>query len=209
MNLLRNAAKNTILAFAISIAFQILLGNYVVDGSSMSPTLSSNQRVFVNKFVYLDPFNFDNNVGYNLDLKLNPHRGDIVVFDPPFPYDTTGKQFVKRVIAIPGDTIENSSGIILVNDKPFANKFGNTSELSEVPKMLVPDGYYYVLGDNRRSSNDSRSFGFVPRTNIKGRVWVIYWPFSNFKIFDYNLISALNSWPYNRALSSVGRATDF
>ena len=193
MNLLRNVAKNTILAFAISIAFQILLGNYVVDGSSMSPTLSSNQRVFVNKFVYLDPFNFDNNVGYNLDLKLNPNRGDIVVFDPPFPYDTTGKQFVKRVIAIPGDTIENSSGTILVNGKPFANNFGRTSELSEVPKTLVPDGYYYVLGDNRRSSNDSRSFGFVPRTNIKGRVWVIYWPFSNFKIFDYNLISALNS----------------
>ena len=86
MNQLRNIFKNTILAFAISIAFQVLLGNYVVDGSSMSPTLSSNQRVFVNKFVYLDPFNFDNNVGYNLDLKLNPHRGDIVVFDPPFPF---------------------------------------------------------------------------------------------------------------------------
>ena len=209
MNQLRNIFKNTILAFAISIAFQVLLGNYVVDGSSMNPTLNNNQRVFVNKFVYLNPFNVNKNLNNNFDFKLNPHRGDVVVFDPPFPYDTTGKQFVKRIIAIPGDTIENSSGIILVNGKPYLSKFGNTSEITEVPKTLVPDGYYYVLGDNRRSSNDSRSFGFVPRSNIKGRVWVIYWPLSNFKIFDYNLISALNSWPYNRALSSVGRATDF
>ena len=193
MNQFRNICKNTILAFAISIAFQVLLGNYVVDGSSMNPTLISNQRVFVNKFVYLDPFSITKNLNSNFDFKLNPHRGDVVVFDPPFPYDTTGKQFVKRIIAIPGDTIENSSGIILVNGKPYLSRFGNTSEVSEAPKTLVPDGYYYVLGDNRRSSNDSRSFGFVPRSNIKGRVWVIYWPLSNFKIFDYNLISALNS----------------
>ena len=193
MNQFRNICKNTILAFAISIAFQVLLGNYVVDGSSMNPTLNNNQRVFVNKFVYLNPFNVNKNLNNNFDFKLNPHRGDVVVFDPPFPYDTTGKQFVKRIIAIPGDTIENSSGIILVNGKPYLSKFGNTSEITEVPKTLVPDGYYYVLGDNRRSSNDSRSFGFVPRSNIKGRVWVIYWPLSNFKIFDYNLISALNS----------------
>ena len=193
MNQLRNIAKNTILAFAISVAFQVLLGNYVVDGSSMSPTLNTSQRVFVNKFVYLDPFNFNNRISSNFNFRLNPNRGDIVVFDPPFPYDTTGKQFVKRIIAVPGDTIENSSGTIIVNDEPYANKFGNTSELSEVPKTIVPNGYYYVLGDNRISSNDSRSFGFVPRSNIKGRVWIIYWPFSNFKIFDYNLISALNS----------------
>ena len=192
MERLRNIAKNTILAFALSIAFQILLGNYVVDGNSMDPTLRNDQRVFVNKFVYFDPIVFKNNLNLSFDSTLNPKRGDVVVFDPPFPYDASGKQFVKRIIAIPGDTIENSSGIILVNGKPFGNDFGATSEISEVPKTLVPEGYYYVLGDNRNSSNDSRNFGFVPRTSIIGRVWVIYWPFSNFKIFDYNLISASN-----------------
>jgi len=192
MERLRNIAKNTILAFALSIAFQILLGNYVVDGNSMDPTLRNDQRVFVNKFVYFDPIVFKSNLNLSFDSTLNPKRGDVVVFDPPFPYDASGKQFVKRIIAIPGDTIENSSGIILVNGKPFGNDFGATSEISEVPKTLVPEGYYYVLGDNRNSSNDSRNFGFVPRTSIIGRVWVIYWPFSNFKIFDYNLISASN-----------------
>ena len=192
MEHLRNISKNTILVFAISIAFQILLGNYVVDGNSMDPTLRNDQRVFVNKFVYFDPIVFKSNLNLSFDSTLNPKRGDVVVFDPPFPYDASGKQFVKRIIAIPGDTIENSSGIILVNGKPFGNDFGATSEISEVPKTLVPEGYYYVLGDNRNSSNDSRNFGFVPRTSIIGRVWVIYWPFSNFKIFDYNLISASN-----------------
>jgi len=192
MERLRNISKNTILAFALSIAFQILMGNYVVDGNSMDPTLRNDQRVFVNKFVYFDPIVFKSNLNLSFDSTLNPKRGDVVVFDPPFPYDASGKQFVKRIIAIPGDTIENSSGIILVNGKPFGNDFGATSEISEVPKTLVPEGYYYVLGDNRNSSNDSRNFGFVPRTSIIGRVWVIYWPFSNFKIFDYNLISASN-----------------
>ena len=192
MERFRNISKNTILAFALSIAFQILLGNYVVDGNSMDPTLRNDQRVFVNKFVYFDPIVLNRNLNLNFDSTLNPKKGDIVVFDPPFPYDASGKQFVKRIIAVPGDTIENSSGIILVNGKPFGNDFGATSEISEVPKTLVPEGYYYVLGDNRNSSNDSRNFGFVPRTSIIGRVWVIYWPFSNFKIFDYNLISASN-----------------
>ena len=194
MERLRNISKNTILAFALSIAFQILLGNYVVDGNSMDPTLRNDQRVFVNKFVYFDPIVFKSNLKLSFDSTLNPKRGDVVVFDPPFPYDASGKQFVKRIIAVPGDTIENSSGIILVNGKPFGNYFGVTSEISEVPKTLVPEGYYYVLGDNRNSSNDSRNFGFVPRTSIIWRVWVIYWPFSNFKIFDYNLISASNGW---------------
>ena len=194
MERFRNISKNTILAFALSIAFQILLGNYVVDGNSMDPTLRNDQRVFVNKFVYFDPIVLHRNLNLNFDSTLNPKRGDVVVFDPPFPYDASGKQFVKRIIAVPGDTIENSSGIILVNGKPFGNDFGVTSEISEVPKTLVPKGYYYVLGDNRNSSNDSRNFGFVPRTSIIGRVWVIYWPFSNFKIFDYNLISASNGW---------------
>ena len=192
MEHLRNISKNTILVFAISIAFQILLGNYVVDGNSMDPTLRNDQRVFVNKFVYFDPIVLNRNLNLNFDSTLNPKKGDVVVFDPSFPYDASGKQFVKRIIAVPGDTIENSSGIILVNGKPFGNDFGTTSEISEVPKTLVPEGYYYVLGDNRNSSNDSRNFGFVPRTSIIGRVWVIYWPFSNFKIFDYNLISASN-----------------
>jgi len=193
MNQLRNISKNLIFAFGLSLFLQIILGNYIVDGDSMSPTLKSNQRVFVNKFIYFE-FPYQAQMDNNLinKFKLNPTNGDIVIFDPPFPYDSTGKRFVKRVIGKPGDIIENKNGIILVNNAPFANKFGSTSEFSEIEKMIIPEDYYYLLGDNRNKSNDSRSFGLVPRSSIKGRVWVIYWPFSNLKVFDYNLISTLN-----------------
>ena len=192
MNQLRNISKNLIFAFGLSLFLQIVLGNYIVDGNSMTPTLKNNQRVFVNKFIYFhltSETQIDNNLINK--FKLNPTNGDIVIFDPPFPYDSTGKRFVKRVIGKPGDTLENRHGTILVNNTPFANKFGSTSEFSEIEKMIIPEDYYYLLGDNRNKSNDSRSFGLVPRSSIKGMVWIIYWPFSNLKVFDYNLISDL------------------
>ena len=193
MNQLRNISKNLIFAFGLSLFLQIVLGNYIVDGDSMSPTLKDNQRVFVNKFIYFH-LPYETQIDNNLinKFKLNPTNGNIVVFDPPFPYDSTGKRFVKRVIGKPGDTLENKNGTILVNSIPFANKFGSTAEISEIEKMVIPEDYYYLLGDNRNKSNDSRSFGLVPRSSIKGRVWIIYWPFSNLKVFDYNLISTLN-----------------
>ncbi len=193
MNQLRNISKNLIFAFGLALFLQIVLGNYIVDGDSMAPTLKNNQRVFVNKFIYFH-LPYETQINNNLinKFKLNPTNGDIVIFDPPFPYDSTGKRFVKRVIGKPGDTLENKNGIILVNSIPFSNKFGSTAEISEIEKMVIPEDYYYLLGDNRNKSNDSRSFGLVPRSSIKGRVWIIYWPFSNLKVFDYNLISTLN-----------------
>jgi signal peptidase I len=186
MNQLRNIAKNLIFAVGISIFLNIVLGNYIVDGQSMAPTLNDSQRLFVNKFIYLklpDSMSPYDRVFYN-----QPKRGEVVVFMPPYPYDSMGKSFVKRIIAGPGDTVENKSGIIYVNDRPFMNNFGNTPEISEQGVVIVPDNYYYVLGDNRNHSNDSRSFGLIHRSSIKGRVWFIYWPFYYLKVFDYNFI---------------------
>ena len=185
MNQLRIIAKNLILAVSISIFLNLVLGNYIVEGQSMSPTLKDSQRLFVNKFVYLklpDSMSPYDNVFYN-----QPEKGEVVVFEAPYPYNIDEKNFVKRVIAEPGDTVENKSGIIYVNDRPFMNNFGNTPEISEQGVVIVPDNYYYVLGDNRNHSNDSRSFGLIHRSSIKGRVWFIYWPFYYLKIFNYNL----------------------
>ena len=102
MERLRNIAKNIILAFTLSIAFQILLGNYVVDGNSMDPTLRNDQRVFVNKFVYFDPIVFNSKLNLSFESTLNPKRGDVVVFE--YPRDPVYK-YVKRCIAIAGDSI--------------------------------------------------------------------------------------------------------
>ena len=185
MNQLRIIAKNLILAVSISIFLNLVLGNYIVEGQSMSPTLKDSQRLFVNKFVYLklpDSMSPYDSVFYN-----QPEKGEVVVFEAPYPYNIDEKNFVKRVIAEPGDKVENKSGIIYVNNRPFMNIFGNTPEISEQGVVIVPDNYYYVLGDNRNHSNDSRSFGLIHRSSIKGRVWFIYWPFYYLKIFNYNL----------------------
>ena len=193
MNQIRNISKNIIFAMGLSIFIQLILGNYIVTGDSMNPTLEDNQRVFVNKFIYFNATSINNSANDIFNkIRLNPQKGDVVVFDPPFPYDTTGKEFVKRVIGVPGDIVENNNGSILVNGKPFGNKFGSTPGFSESGKILIPTNYYYVLGDNRKKSNDSRNFGLISRSSIKGRVWIIYWPFSNLKFFDYNLVATLN-----------------
>tara|TARA_B110000438_G_scaffold250746_1_gene254774 strand:- start:85 stop:702 length:618 start_codon:yes stop_codon:yes gene_type:complete len=185
MNQLRNIAKNIILAVGISIFLNMVLGNYIVEGQSMTPTLKDSQRLFVNKFIYLklpDLISPYDEVFYN-----QPEKGEVVVFIAPYPYDSEGKSFVKRIVGAPGDIVENKSGTIYVNNLPFMNNFGNTPEISEQGVVIVPDNYYYVLGDNRNHSNDSRSFGLIHRSSIKGRVWFIYWPFYYLKVFDYNL----------------------
>jgi|TARA_Y100001949_G_scaffold166939_1_gene164117 signal peptidase I len=193
MDQLKSISRNIILATGVAIFLQLILGNYIVDGASMSPTLNHNQRVFVNKFLYYQLPN-DLRVMFQdmgLETRKNPKRGEVVIFEPPFPYDTTGKDFVKRIIGTPGDQVQNVNGTIFVNGTAFSNEFGNTAEISEKGVTLIPNDYYYLLGDNRSKSNDSRSFGLIHRSSIKGRVWVIYWPFSNLRIFDYNLISGL------------------
>ena len=193
MDQLKSISRNIILATGVAIFLQLILGNYIVDGASMSPTLNHNQRVFVNKFLYYQLPN-DLRVMFQdmgLETRKNPKRGEVVIFEPPFPYDTTGKDFVKRIIGTPGDQVQNVNGTIFVNGTAFSNEFGNTAEISEKGVTLIPNDYYYLLGDNRSKSNDSRSFGLIHRSSIKGRVWVIYWPFSNLRIFDYNLISDL------------------
>ena len=193
MDQLKSISRNIILATGVAIFLQLILGNYIVDGASMNPTLNHNQRVFVNKFLYYQLPN-DLRVMFQdmgLETRKNPKRGEVVIFEPPFPYDTTGKDFVKRIIGTPGDQVQNVNGTIFVNGTTFSNEFGNTAEISEKGAILIPKDYYYLLGDNRSKSNDSRSFGLIHRSSIKGRVWVIYWPFSNLRIFDYNLISDL------------------
>ena len=98
-----------------------------------------------------------------LETRKNPKRGEVVIFEPPFPYDTTGKDFVKRIIGTPGDQVQNVNGTIFVNGTAFSNEFGNTAEISEKGAILIPKDYYYLLGDNRSKSNDSRSFGLIHR----------------------------------------------
>jgi signal peptidase I len=133
-----------------------------VEGTSMMPALVDQERIFINKFVY--------RFGIG-----NIERGDMVVFW--FPMDPT-KSYIKRVIGVPGDTIEVDDGTVVVNGQRLEETYV-TEEFRDRQSMsafkVQPDEYF-VLGDHRSSSNDSRSWGTVPRRYIYGKAVFVYWP---------------------------------
>lgn len=140
-----------------------------VEGQSMAPTLADEDRLIVNKFAYL--------VG-------DPQPGDIVMLASPREPD---QWLVKRVIAQPGDVVAIEDGQVYVNDSPLADTFVPPEYRSHDDRapVVVPDGHYYVLGDHRTNSADSRdwSFGFVPRKYITGRVQARWWPLPEARVF--------------------------
>ena len=180
---LREIGRSIIVASLIYIILIILTQNYVVKGKSMFPNLDDGQRVLVNKFIYFRIFSLDNSEIVIGDKFIfgGPKRDEVVVFKSPQLFQK--EAIVKRIIWLPGDWIEIKNGIVLVNSKPTSENFGFTSSISFDEKMKVPESMYFVLGDNRNYSNDSRLFGFVSSDEIIGRVWVTYWPFSEFRIF--------------------------
>jgi signal peptidase I len=156
------------LAFSVLIAVVLIVFIYQpvkVEGTSMEPGLSDNERIFINKFTY------KLNLG---DIR----RGDTVVFW--YPADIT-KSYIKRVIGLPGDHIRIVHGQVYVNGSPLvedyvappSRDFGTWADGHEV---LVPRANYFVLGDHRNSSSDSRAWGWVPRENIYGKAVFVYWP---------------------------------
>ena len=134
-----------------------------VEGTSMMPSLVDQERIFINKFVYR----------FGLG---NIERGDMVVFW--FPGDPT-KSYIKRVIGLPGDTVEVKDGQVFVNSKALSEAYvpDEYRDHSVYPLYKIGKEEYFVLGDHRSSSNDSRSWGTVPRQYIYGKAVFVYWPF--------------------------------
>ena len=138
---------------------------YVVDGPSMRPTLQHEQRLVVNKFIY---------------FFRKPMKGEILIFR--YPRDPS-RDFIKRVIATEGDTIEIKEGRVYVNDELQREDFILEKTHTEYPKATIPPGTVFVMGDNRNNSEDSRfaDVGFVPLDLIKGKAVMIFWPFDSIK----------------------------
>jgi signal peptidase I len=133
-----------------------------VQGTSMLPLLEDSERIVVNKFVY----------------RFHPiERGDVVVFW--YPKDPS-VSFIKRVIGMPGDTVELRNGALYVNDTRLREGYvrPNYKDDESYPPVEVKKGYYYVLGDHRNSSNDSRNWGEVPERYIYGKAFFRFWPLS-------------------------------
>ena len=166
--------QTIILGVAIFAILQVSLQPYKVEGSSMDPTMKSGDFVIVNKITYWK-IPFVETIDHKY-LFHGPMRGDLVIFD--YPYDQSRK-FVKRVIAIPGDTLEIKAGTVIVNSKVISEPYVYHPTNENVRPITIPRGSYYVLGDNRQNSQDSRSFGLISSENISGKALISYWPISN------------------------------
>lgn len=153
------------LALSVVIAVVVIIFIYQpvkVEGTSMMPGLVDQERIFVNKFIY--------RFGIG-----EIQRGDLIVFW--FPHDQT-KSYIKRVIGLPGDTIQIDRGQVLVDGKPLEEDYvpEQYQDRTSSPPIKVDPDSYFVLGDHRNSSNDSRNWGLVPRSCIYGKAVFVYWP---------------------------------
>lgn len=170
---LRDVLTTFLLAVAVYVGMSYTIQDYVVRQSSMEPNFYDGQRVLVNKVVY----------------KLRaPARGDVIILHPPQSPNPEAIPFIKRVIALPGESIDIKNGEVRINgvklNEPYIKETPNyTYHLTK-----VPENEYFVLGDNRDNSDDSHRGWTVPRQNIIGKAWLTIWPLgkwglvSNFKL---------------------------
>jgi signal peptidase I len=157
-----------ILLAALTVAFVVktyAIQAYWIPSASMEPTLHVKDRVLVNK------------VGYHLH---GVHRGDIVVFKSPpreIEANPTIKDLIKRVIGLPGDRIQAINGQVFINGKALKEPYlPDGTQTTNLPLQTVPPGQYFMLGDNRGDSGDSRFIGTIPRNLLVGRAFVRVWP---------------------------------
>jgi signal peptidase I len=165
-HLAREIVETVALTILIFLVIHFVIQSYRVDGPSMQPGLMTDEYVLVNKVAY---------------LFHAPERGDVIVFH--YPLDTT-RDFIKRIIGLPGDTITVDQTHVWVNGvlltEPYISQAANT--LGHTWKVPLDD--YFVMGDNRPVSDDSRDWGCVPKAYIVGKAVAVYWPLKNWEIIN-------------------------
>jgi signal peptidase I len=190
--------------FVILLFFLVrgVLQNFVIEGISMEPTLHQNQFILVNKLAYA---NFDINAPRRLVDPAAPTNivypfgvpkyGDIVVFK--YPNDIT-KDYIKRIIGLPGDEVSVRDGVVFVNGQQLAEPYlqgaptyCQSYDLCANESVFVDQDSFFVMGDNRENSSDSREWGMLPVEHLTGQAWVIYWPSD-----EISPIPHFNSMPF-------------
>jgi signal peptidase I len=173
------------IAIALVLVFLIrwlLFKPFIVDGPSMQPNFHTGERVIVNEILY--------------DIR-SPQRGEVIVFHVP----SEGRDFIKRVIGVAGDTVKVEGDVVTVNGEPVnetylneaINQAHNNNSLyndkdfpnEQFPDGTVPEGHVFVMGDNRSDSTDSRMIGYVPLGDIVGRADLIFWPVKDISIINH------------------------
>lgn len=146
------------------IVYLLILRPHKIKGQSMHPTFPDGEYLLTEKVSY---------------YRGNPQRGDVIVFKPPISED----EFIKRVIALPGETVMVLNGKVFINNEELKEDYikvetSPSSFLSEGERYTVPEGNYFVMGDNRPNSSDSRAWGPITKKVITGKAWVTYYPFN-------------------------------
>jgi len=176
--------ESIIIAFLLAMVIRaFVVQAFKIPTGSMRMTLIEGDLILVNKFIYGAKVPFTD---FRLPELRAPRRGDVVVF--VYPEDRK-KDFIKRLVGLPGETIEIKGGSIYINERiaeePIFKQiyYYNRGEYSaEGQKIVVPKDCYFVLGDNSASSKDSRYWGFVPKEDLLGKAMVIYWPLDRIRV---------------------------
>jgi len=163
----REILETLLFTFFVIFFVRAATQNFRIEGASMEPTMHEGQYLIINKLAYM------------LD---EPERGDIIVLH--FPNDRS-RDFIKRIIGLPGDTVSIANGIVTVNgvqlDEPYIK-----AATPENQTWTVPADQFFVMGDNRPNSSDSRRWEHLPRTDIIGQAWVVYWPPQEWQLVPHN-----------------------
>lgn len=159
----REVIETVVLTVLMFLVIRTAVQNFNIDGHSMEPSLHDTELIIVDKWSY---------------LAHPPARGDVIVFiAPPAP----SQDYIKRVVGLPGDVITIRDNVIFVNNRPLNERYVSAVNQGAInnkvfQNMIIPANSYFVLGDNRRGSSDSRDWGCLPKQNIIGRAAVVYWP---------------------------------
>ena len=182
------ALETLLLGVGAFLLLQASVQNFRVQGESMDPTLAHQQHLLVSKLAYaVVPFQsaLAATTGTPADdpayLFGPPQRGDIVVFHLA---DRAKADLVKRVVGLPGETVELRDGRVYVDGNVLEEPYLTGHDDADHPAETVPPGHYFVLGDNRAVSFDSRSMGPISRDAIVGKAWISYWPLDRLDILD-------------------------
>ena len=179
-HIVREYAESIIIAVLLALVIRtFIVQAFKIPSGSMEDTLAIGDHILVNKFIYGSKIPFS---GTSILKLRDPRQGDVIVFEYP---EDPSKDFIKRVVGTPGDTVEVKDKKVYVNGKVYANPHEVHKEAEMIPKeanprdnkdaVKVPPGSYFVMGDNRDRSYDSRFWGFVTTDRIKGLAFIKYW----------------------------------
>jgi signal peptidase I len=174
MKILREVVITVVIALAVFFSLRFTVQSYTVVMSSMYPNFEEGECIMVNKVSY---------------HSSGPQRGDVIVFNPPFESEFP---YIKRAIGLPGDTVEIKDEKVFINGTALDEAYIMAPPDYTMPAIEVPQNEYFVLGDNRNNSNDSHSGWLVPRDNIIGKAWFIYWPPSKLGVVKHYSYPELN-----------------